>query len=112
MKIGDIYLVEIPAIGGHEQAGLRPAIVTQTEKEGDKLPTIIIIPLTSKIKAATFPFTLSIEPDQSNNLLSVSIALIFQLRAIDKRRLKRKIGELKEETMIHIKQMLRKIMEL
>jgi len=27
MKIGDIYLVEIPAIGGHEQAGLRPAIV-------------------------------------------------------------------------------------
>jgi len=30
MKIGDIYLVEIPAIGGHKQAGLRPAIVTQT----------------------------------------------------------------------------------
>ena len=112
MKIGDVYLVEIPTIGGHEQAGLRPAIIVQTEKERDKLPNIIIIPLTSKIKATCFPFTFLIEPDQSNNLSSVSVALIFQLRAIDKKRLKRKIGELKKEMVLHIKQILKEIMEL
>lgn len=29
MEEGDIYLVEIPLSEGHEQAGLRPAIIVQ-----------------------------------------------------------------------------------
>ena len=94
MKIGDLYLVEIPAIGGHEQSGYRPAIILQSECRLEEIPTVLIIPLTSKIKATAFPFTLSIKPDKSNNLSSASVALVFQLRAIDKRRLKQKLGSL------------------
>lgn len=51
-----------------------------------------VVPLTSKQKASDFPFTFVIEPDQLNNLDSISVALVFQLRAIDKKRLKNKIG--------------------
>jgi len=107
VKIGDVYLVEIPATGGHEQAGLRPAVIVQSEKRINELPTALIVP-----KATTFPFTFLIEPDQSNNLSSSSVALVFQLRAIDKRRLKRKIGKLEKRMMLHMKQILKEIMEL
>ena len=59
-----------------------------------------------------YPFTFLIEPDQLNNLSSSSIALVFQLRAIDKRRLKHKIGKLEKRMILHIKQILKEIMEL
>ena len=50
MKIGDVYLVEIPGVGGHEQAGLRPALIVQSEERVNELPTVLIVPLTSKTK--------------------------------------------------------------
>ena len=48
MKIGDVYLVEIPTVGGHEQEGLRPAVIVQSEEKVKELPTVLIVPLTSK----------------------------------------------------------------
>ena len=111
MRIGDIYLVEIPLSGGHEQAGLRPAIIIQATGL-EKLPTILIVPLTSKLKAAEFPFTFVMKPDRLNNLDAVSVALIFQLRAIDKKRLKNKIGKVEQTQLRFLKQTLKDIMGL
>lgn len=108
MQEGDIYFVEIPLSRGHEQAGLRPAIIVQAVGF-EKLPTVLIVPLTSKLKAADFPFTFIIEPDQSNNLDVASVALVFQLRAIDKRRLKNKIGRIGEAKLELLKQKLKEI---
>lgn len=62
MTFGDIYLVEIPASGGHEQQGVRPAIVVQTSENIEKVPTVLVVPFTTQIKAANFPFTFLIEP--------------------------------------------------
>jgi len=112
LRIGDVYLVEIPAIGGHEQAGHRPAIIIQSEYGLGEIPTVLIIPLTSKTKATAFPFTLLIKPDKSNNLDSESVALVFQLRAIDKRRLKQKLGNLKNSEIRKIKQLVKKMILL
>ena len=47
MNIGDIYSVEIPSSNGHEQAGIRPAIIVQSQRFKDSLPTVLIVPLTS-----------------------------------------------------------------
>jgi mRNA-degrading endonuclease toxin of MazEF toxin-antitoxin module len=58
MQEGDIYLVEIPSSEGHEQAGLRPAIIIQAF-DSEKLPTILIVPLTSKLRGADFPSIIS-----------------------------------------------------
>ena len=44
MQEGDIYLVEIPASNGHEQAGFRPAIIIQSSGI-EKVPTVLVIPL-------------------------------------------------------------------
>ena len=109
MQEGDVYYVEIPMSRGHEQAGLRPAIIVQASGI-EKLPTVLIVPLTSKLKAADFPFTFLIEPDLINNLDVTSVALVFQLRAIDKRRLKNKIGKIGREKIEIIKKMLKDIM--
>jgi hypothetical protein len=57
VKVGDIYLVEIPVSGGHEQQGVRPAIIVQTSENIDKVPTVLIVPFTTQIRAANFPFT-------------------------------------------------------
>ena len=112
MKIGEVYLVEIPAMGGHEQAGYRPAIIFQSEQRLEELPTILIIPVTSKTKALAFPYTLLIKPDQENHLSSSSVALVFQLRAIDQRRLKHKIGTLKNNDITKIKGLVKDMMML
>lgn len=111
MEEGDIYLVEIPLSGGHEQAGLRPAIIIQAIRS-EKLPTVLIVPLTSKLKAAEFPFTFIIEPDQSNHLDAVSVVLAFQLRAIDKKRLKNKIGKVEKTKLDFLKRTLKEMMGL
>lgn len=111
MQEGDIYLVEIPASNGHEQAGFRPAIIIQSS-DIEKLPTVLVIPLTSKIKAVGFPFTLLIEPDGKNNLDIVSVALLFQLRAIDKKRIKNKLGKISSSKLKHIKQKICELMGL
>lgn len=112
MTFGDIYLVEIPASGGHEQQGVRPAIVVQTSENIDRVPTVIIVPFTTQIKAANFPFTFVVEPDSTNNLTSTSIALVFQLRAIDKKRMKSKIGSLNPSDMQILKQNLKNILKI
>jgi mRNA interferase MazF len=111
MPAGDIYFVEIPGSDGREQSGLRPAIIVQ-ESALEKLPTVLIVPLTSKQKAAAFPFTFIVEPDRMNNLDVVSVALVFQIRAIDKRRVKNKVGKIGLEKMELLKQGLREIMGL
>jgi mRNA interferase MazF len=108
---GDIYLVEIPTSGGHEQQGLRPAIIVQTTENIDKLPTVLIVPFTTEIKAANFPFTFVVEPDSTNNLTSTSIALAFQLRAIDKKRIKNKIGSLSINDVKILKQNLGRMLK-
>lgn len=94
MDIGDIYTIEIPSTNGHEQAGYRPAIVVQAQQFEKLLSAVLIVPLTSQLAAQTFPGTFLIHPDLDNGLTKDSVALVFQLRAIDKKRLKRKIGQL------------------
>lgn len=112
MRPGDIYWVEIPAANGHEQTGLRPAVVMQSERMIPKLSTVQIIPLTSRTKARRFPSTLAIDPDSSNHLAARSIALVFQLRAVDRRRLKSKLGTLNTAQLTRLKGLIRELLEL
>ena len=108
MKVGDIYLVELPEVGGHEQMGKRPAIIIQ--KQEYDLPTVLIIPLTTKTKALDFVGTMLVEPDDKNHLDKESVALAFQLRAIDKKRLSKRIGELRREQIIKLQDLIKELL--
>ena len=112
MDIGDIYLVEIPLSDGHEQAGARPAVIVQARQFENQLPTVLIVPLTSQLMAQSFPGTLVIQPDLQNGLTMISVVLAFQLRAIDKRRLKRKIGRLSDSDLAQLHQQVKTLLPL
>ncbi len=112
MDIGDIYTVEIPPSGGHEQAGARPAIIVQASQFESQLPTVLIVPLTSQLAAQTFPGTFLIRPDAENGLTMTSVVLVFQLRAIDKRRLGRKIGQLSASHLAQLHQLVKSLLRL
>ncbi|MBI3653558.1 MAG: type II toxin-antitoxin system PemK/MazF family toxin [Acidobacteria bacterium] len=112
MEIGDIYAVEIPSSNGHEQAGVRPAIIVQATAFAARLPTTLIVPLTSQFAATSFAGTFLIQPDAENQLNANSFALVFQLRAIDKRRVKRKIGKLNDADLAKLYSHLKALMHI
>lgn len=105
MRKGEIWLVEIPQLSGHEQEGVRPAIVIADTKT----PIAIVIPCTSNLHAFRFPFTLLVEPSGENGLDTASVASVFQLRAIDKKRLIKRIGFLERSLTLQINRLLKKL---
>ncbi|MEA2074273.1 MAG: type II toxin-antitoxin system PemK/MazF family toxin [Euryarchaeota archaeon] len=108
MKLGDIYLVDLPQIGGHEQMGKRPAIILQEDEYN--LPTVLIVPLTTKMKALDFAGTILIKSDDRNHLDRESIALAFQLRAIDRKRLSKKIGKLRVDQITKLQSLIKELL--
>ena len=99
MTLGEVWWVEFQARGGHAQAGRRPAIVVQREKD---LPTILLVPLTSQLDALRFPGTELVEPDSRNGLRKPSVALVFQLTAVDRRYLASQIGSVSEAVLTQL----------
>ncbi len=62
----------------------------------------MIVPVTSTLAALRFPFTVRIEPSSANGLTLPTVAMVFQLRAIDRKRIIGKIGELEPEDLAQI----------
>jgi mRNA interferase MazF len=92
MARGDVLIVSLPATDGREQSGRRPAVAVQTDIAGE--PMLMVAPVTSNLKASRFSFTVRIEPSSENGLTESSIIMVFQMRAIDKARVVRKLGTL------------------
>lgn len=96
MTVGDIYWVELPVRGGHAQAGRRPAIILQTIST---LPTTLLVPLPSQMDALRFASTILVEPDQENGLRRPSVALVFQLTAVDSLFVTDRLGNVSEQVL-------------
>jgi len=99
VNLGDIYWVDLPQLSGHEQAGSRPAVIMQDEEYAGQLPVVLVVPLTLATKTLRFPGTCLIEPTSDNGLQGPSVALVFQLRAIDRRRIRDRIGRVDPEVL-------------
>jgi mRNA-degrading endonuclease toxin of MazEF toxin-antitoxin module len=99
MNVGDIVWVEFPQGAGRAQAGRRPAIIAQTAAASDRLPTVLLIPLTTQQDALRFPGTALVEPDGSNGLRHASVALVFQMTAVDRRFLGSRLGAISDANM-------------
>jgi mRNA interferase MazF len=94
MARGDVLLVSLPPSDRREQSGRRPAIAVQTDQAGE--PMLMVAPITSNLAALRFAFSVRIEPSAENGLTTPSVVMVFQMRAIDKTRIVRKIGQLSE----------------
>lgn len=110
MTIGEIHWVELPDSGGREQAGRRPAIVIQNDDYAGSLPTVLVIPLSTAMAALRFPGTAQIKAEKQSGWRTDSVALVFQLRAIDRGRIKEKIGVVSEAEMVDVRSELAKLL--
>ena len=109
MKKGELWILDFPSKTEREQAGTRPAIVMADT--GTDLA--LVIPLTSNLQALNkLPNTLRINRSDENNLDKDSIALAFQLQALDKKRFITNIGNLKESYLKEINKILKNLLKL
>ena len=106
MPIGDIFWADLPASDGYEQAGRRPVMVLQDDGYARSLPTIIIIPISSSAAALRFPGTVEIRATDANGLAYDSVLLVFQIRALDRRRLRSQIGTAEQSVVAQVYQSL------
>jgi len=95
MPVGDIVWVEYPAANGHEQAGRRPSLVLQDDGFAMNSPLVITIPFTTAASTvARFPAVIPVVASGQNGLARDSFLLVFQIRAIDRRRVSEPIGSI------------------
>ena len=106
MARGDILLINLPVSDGREQSGRRPAVAVQTDVSGE--PMLMIAPITSNLNALRFAYSVKIEPSEENGLTQISIVMIFQMRAIDRSRIIKKIGTLSDSDLDKVDAEIRK----
>jgi mRNA interferase MazF len=99
MTRGEVWRVRLPSVPGHTQAGIRPAVIVQEDQASAALPTVLIVPFTSTRATLRFPGTLAVLPDGQNGLIVPSVALVFQLTAIDKIDCLQRLGALDAATL-------------
>jgi len=94
-----MHWVDLPAANGREQRGRRPAVVLQDDDYGGNLPVVLVVPLTTARAAMRFAGSTLIRPTAENGLRQASVALVFQLRAIDRGRIQERIGTVSADVL-------------
>ena len=98
VKRGDIFYADLSPVVGSEQGGVRPVLIVQNDTGNKHSPTVIAAAITSQTGKARLPTHISLSA-HSFGLPKDSVILLEQIRTLDKRRLKERIGELPAKTM-------------
>ncbi|HWP51355.1 MAG TPA: type II toxin-antitoxin system PemK/MazF family toxin [Clostridia bacterium] len=101
VKRGDIFYADLSPVVGSEQGGVRPVLIVQNDVGNRYSPTVIAAAITSQKDKSKLPTHIELS-SQSCGLSRDSIVLLEQIRTIDKRRLKERMGRLDEESMDQI----------
>jgi mRNA interferase MazF len=101
VKRGDLFYADLSPVVGSEQGGVRPVIVVQNDIGNKYSPTIIVVPVTSQTNKAKLPTHVRLSGNKFG-LPKNSVALLEQLRTIDKKRLRDKIGSFDKNVMMKI----------
>ena len=98
IKRGELYYADLSPVVGSEQGGVRPILIVQNDTGNKYSPTIIAAAITSQINKAKLPTHIELNAREFG-LVKDSVILLEQIRTLDKRRLKERIGELPQATM-------------
>ena len=105
IKRGDIFYADLSPVIGSEQGGVRPILVVQNDVGNRYSPTVIAAAITSRINKAHLPTHIEID-SRDFGLTKESVILLEQIRTIDKKRLREKIGHLDDEKMKSVNEAL------
>ena len=98
IKRGDIYYADLSPVVGSEQGGVRPVLIVQNDVGNKYSPTVIVSAITSQLGKAKLPTHIELSADDYN-LPKNSVALLEQIRTLDKRRLQQKVTTLSSSKM-------------
>ena len=93
IKRGELYYADLSPVVGSEQGGVRPILIVQNDTGNKYSPTVIAAAITSQMNKAKLPTHIEISAHEFG-LVKDSVILLEQIRTLDKRRLKERIGEL------------------
>ena len=101
VRRGDIFYADLSPVVGSEQGGLRPVLIIQNDVGNRYSPTVIAAAITSRMGKTKLPTHIDVYADRVG-LSKDSVILLEQIRTLDKRRLREKMGHLDEEVMAEV----------
>lgn len=111
VKRGDLFYADLSPVIGSEQGGVRPVVIVQNDVGNKYSPTVIVAAITSQINKAKLPTHVDIA-SQDYGLPKNSVILMEQIRTIDKKRLREKIGKFDDYVLRKIEDALKISFEL
>ena len=100
-RSGDVYLADFEPVRGSEQGRRRPVIVFQNANLAGFTSTRLCVPLTSNLNRLGLPGTCFLRKGEAA-LPQESVALAFQMRAMDVSRFEKRYGRLRQETLENV----------
>lgn len=98
---GDIYYADLSPVVGSEQGGLRPVLIVQNDVGNRHSPTVIAAAITSRCDKAKLPTHIELGGGTCG-LAKDSVVLLEQIRTLDKKRLREKMGSLDKDSMTNV----------
>jgi mRNA interferase MazF len=106
-KRGEIYLTALDPTVGSEIQKTRPALVIQNDTSNRLSQTTIVAPITSTVRFPLSPVHALLPADPTTGLSVLSVALLNQIRTVDRRRLITRLGVVHTQTLTHIDEAIR-----
>ena len=91
VRRGEIYYADLSPVVGSEQGGIRPVLIVQNDVGNRHSPTVIAAAITSRREKAKLPTHIDVQA-ATCGLTKDSIVLLEQIRTLDKRRLRERMG--------------------
>ena len=98
VRRGEIYYADLSPVIGSEQGGVRPVLIVQNDVGNRYSPTVIAAAITSQQNKTRLPTHIEISA-RSYGLSKSSVILLEQIRTLDKKRLRERMGCLDDDVM-------------
>ena len=99
VRRGEIYYADLSPVVGSEQGGVRPVLIIQNDTGNRYSPTVIAAAITSQTGKARLPTHIDLPVNESCGLSRNSIILLEQVRTLDKKRLRERMGHVEDGVM-------------
>ena len=99
VKRGDIFYADLSPVVGSEQGGCRPVLIVQNDTGNRHSPTVIAAAITSQLGKAKLPTHIELPVEEDCGLTKDSVVLLEQVRTLDKKRLRERMGHVEDHVM-------------
>ena len=112
MKQYEIWMADLNPRSGTEAGKVRPVVIVQTNLINTVHPSTIVCPITTQVQPSSNILRVYLSPNKTNGLEKKSDIMVDQVRAIDNKRLIKKLGAIDSKSAFDLKENLKVIMDL